>query len=272
MHAPVLRMNETHIELNGRAPGVGELASLALLNYGHFTSLRTEQGAVRGFNLHLQRLAKASFELFGTELDLARVRDLVRRAVGGASATVRITLFSLDFDRSRPELPQEVDILVSVHPLREPRGQPLRVRSLVHQRYLAHTKHVGTFELLHPLRNARLAGFDDVLFCTEAGDVCEGSTWNIGFWEGHRVVWPNAPALPGVTLHLLDKGLRNAGIETTSIAVNLRDLAEFRCAFAINTGSVGPLLASIDRHELDCDTVLLERLEVIYQQIPLEPI
>lgn len=265
-------MGDSRIELNGRTPTISELAALAQLNYGHFTSMQAEQGAVRGFGLHLQRLADASRELFGTELDLERMREWVHQAVGIANARVRITAFSLTFDRTRPELPQPVDILVSVQPVRERPLQPWRVQSMAHGRRLPGTKHMGTFELLHPLRMARLAGFDDVLFCTESGDVAEGSTWNIGFWDGHRITWPNAPALPGITRQLLDEGLQKAGIETRTCAVNLRDLAAYRSAFALNAMAIGPLLAQIDGQQLDCDTALLERLQGIYQQIPLEPI
>lgn len=265
-------MGDSRIELNGRTPTLFELAALAQLNYGHFTSFQAEHGAVRGFRLHLKRLVDASRELFGTELDRERVRELVRHALGTANARVRITVFSLAFDRARAELPQPLDILVSVQPVRERSMQPLRVQSIVHGRCLPTVKHVGTFELFHLLRMARLAGFDDVLFCTESGDVAEGSVWNVGFWDGHRITWPNAPALHGITRQLLDEGLQEAGIETRTCAVNLRDLAAYRSAFALNALAIGPLLARIDGRQLDCDSALLERLQGIYQQIPLEPI
>lgn len=67
-------------ELNGRPVGADELQALALTNYGHFTSMRVEDGRVRGLALHLERLARDCRAVFGAELDTGRVRELARRA------------------------------------------------------------------------------------------------------------------------------------------------------------------------------------------------
>ena len=79
-------MSESRIELNGREPGIGELASLAQLNYGHFTSFRMDDGKVRGLGLHLQRLVDATRTLFGTELDSDRVRHCTSSATSAIRA------------------------------------------------------------------------------------------------------------------------------------------------------------------------------------------
>ena len=42
-------------ELNGKPATLDDLQSLALTNYGHFTSMRLENGTVRGLSLHLDR-------------------------------------------------------------------------------------------------------------------------------------------------------------------------------------------------------------------------
>ena len=45
-------------ELNGAPITPEELQTLALINYGHFTSMRIEGGRVRGLSHHLERLAR----------------------------------------------------------------------------------------------------------------------------------------------------------------------------------------------------------------------
>jgi branched-subunit amino acid aminotransferase/4-amino-4-deoxychorismate lyase len=260
------------IELNGGKPDPAALAWLAQLNYGHFTTLQVQQRSARGFRLHLQRLASATRELFGSELDPERVRAHVRNMLTDQPATVRITVFSRLFDRKRPESPVEVDILVAVGAPATPSSAPVRLRSFTHDRVLARIKHVGTFDLWHRRREARLAGFDDALFCTREGEVSEGSTWNIGFWDGARVTWPSAPALAGVTRQLLSVGLAEAGIESASVPVRLDELDRFRSAFIVNTGSVGPRVACIDEHAFELDAELPQRLRSAYLSQPLEPI
>ena len=265
-------MSESRVELNGREPGIAELAALAQINYGHFTSMRVEQGGIRGFGLHLKRLQDATRELFGCELGDGRIRQCLRRVSAERAASVRVTVFSRYFDRKHPERVVDVDILVTWRSLASQAAGPIRVQSINQPRRHAHIKHVGTFELFHALRQARLAGFDDALFTTSAGEICEGSTWNIGFWDGQTVVWPNGPCLPGVTRQLLDAGLRRAGMQTRSESISLASLDRFQSAFALNSGAIGPMIGSIDRHAFDCNAALLEEFGSIYRQQPVESI
>ena len=265
-------MSAERIELNGGKPDPAALAWLAQVNYGHFTTLQVQQRGARGFRLHLQRLADATRELFGSELDLERVRAHVRNMLTDRPATVRITVFSCQLDRKRLESPVEVDILVATGAPATPASAPLRLRICVHERVLARVKHVGTFDLWYLRRQARLAGFDDALFCTREGEVSEGSTWNIGFWDGIGVTWPSAPALAGVTRQVLAAGLAEAGIESASAPVRLDELDRFRSAFIVNTGSVGPLVACIDERGFGLDAELPQRLRSAYLSQRLEPI
>lgn len=45
------------------------------------------------------------------------------------------------------------------------------------------------------------------LFVLHDGPVTEGGVANMGFFRGDRVVWPDAPMLHGITMHLLDERL-----------------------------------------------------------------
>ncbi|OUL07146.1 hypothetical protein B0X78_19745, partial [bacterium AM6] len=76
----------------------------ALTNYGHFTSLQARGNAVQGLDLHLQRLAKATQELFGSGLDIAQVQAWMAQALqqaGQVDASMRVTVFSRRFDFRR---------------------------------------------------------------------------------------------------------------------------------------------------------------------------
>ena len=264
---------QSRITLNGRVPELAELAFLAQVNYGHFTSMQVRDRGVRGFALHLQRLVEATRTLFGSELDVDRLRAQVRQILDAdEAASLRITVFSLALDRAQLERPVATDVLLATDAARNPRTSPLRVQSVPHERVLPQIKHAGTFGLFHHWRQARLAGYDDAVFTTAEGEISEGSIWNIGFWDGTRVIWPGAPALPGITLQLLDAGLRANGIETVVRPVHSDRLGEYRCAFTMNSGSVGPMIESIDGHRFAIDDGLMRLLAAAYESQPLEPI
>ena len=57
----------------GRAPSAEILAAPALVNYGHFSTMQGRAGAVRGFDLHLQRLDEGTRTLFGSAARISRV-------------------------------------------------------------------------------------------------------------------------------------------------------------------------------------------------------
>jgi branched-subunit amino acid aminotransferase/4-amino-4-deoxychorismate lyase len=263
-------MSIDRIELNGRVPDLAELGFLAQVNYGHFTTMQVRDRGARGFSLHLRRLQDATRELFGTELDADRVRDWVRQILDDDAATLRVTVFSLALDRRHLDRPVAVDVLISCGKPASPRTTPLRLKSIHFERTLPRIKHVGTFEQFHHWRQARLGGFDDVVFTTAAGEVSEGSIWNIGFWDGERVIWPQAPALRGITMQLLDQGLSAQGVGTVVRPVALGQLDTFRGAFIVNSGSIGPMIEYIDSQRFEIDVVLMQRLQSAYESRPVE--
>lgn len=260
------------IELNGEKPGEAALSFLAQVNYGHFTSMQVKDRCVRGFGRHLDRLVHATRELFGCELDVEQTRCWIRQILDENPASLRVTVFSAGLDRARLNQPMRPDVLVAASPPRIGRVDPLKLQSIVYERDMPLLKHVGTFSLFNHRRQAQRAGFDDVLFRTRTGEYSEGSTWNIGFWDGQRVVWPTAPALPGVTRALLDDGLRDAGIATESKPVMAGNLAVMRSAFVLNSGCVGPLVEHIDDCRLTVDPGLGGLLKAAYESRLWEPV
>lgn len=259
-------------EINGIAASADDLAFLAQVNYGHFTSMQLRERGVRGFALHLDRLERSTLELFGFALDRECVREWTRRMIGDDPASLRITVFSRALDRNHLERPMPPDVMIACGPARDSPLAPLRVRSITHERVLPHVKHVGTFGLLHFWRQARLAGWDDVLFTTARGSISEGSIWNIGFWDGSTVVWPDAPALPGITWQLLDAGLSMRGIRCERRPVNIGDMSSLRSAFVMNSGTVGRPIERIDDRAFVVDRDLATLLKASYEAHPLERI
>jgi len=249
-------------QLNGEPADAAALRALALVNYGHFTSMRVVDGAVRGLELHLSRLHAATTELFGVALDLERVRGWMRRAIAPADGALwlRVTVFSRAFRREHPAAPAEVDVLVTTSAAPATPAVPLRVRSVRYQREAPHIKHVGTFGLFHQRRLAQLAGYDDALFVDAAGAVSEGSVWNVGFFDGARVVWPDAPALQGVSMQLLQQGMQALGLPTAVERVELASLKRYRAAFFTNAACTAMPIATIDAQAYARDAALEERL------------
>ncbi|MBN8480518.1 MAG: aminotransferase class IV [Xanthomonadales bacterium] len=234
------------IEINGLPADAPALAFLAQVNYGHFTSMQVRDGRVQGIEWHLDRLERGTRRLFGIALDRDCVRAWMRQAVGGGSASLRVTVFSRHLDRARLERPVEIDVLVAAQPARAPERSPLRARSVVHERALPEVKHVGTFDLLHHWREARLAGFDDVVFTTRTGAIAEGSIWNIGFWDGEAVILPDAPSLHGVTSRLVEAGLATLGVPCRRREVRAGAYTGLVAAFAMNSGSAYRPIVAID--------------------------
>lgn len=267
-------MNGQRSELNGGAVGIDELRVLALINYGHFTSMQVRDGCVRGLDLHLQRLDRSTRELFGQTLDVDATRGYMRRMVCDVAGplSLRINVFSRGLDRDRLTAPAQPDVLVTAAAARTISTTALRVRSARYERESPHIKHVGTFGLFQQRRLAQAAGFDDALFVDATGAISEGSIWNVGFFDGERVIWPDAPALDGTSMQLLKAGLRERGVPTVTRRVELREIASFGSAFFTNSSCAVCPIARIDDITFAVDSSLLAMLEACTQQAPLQNI
>ncbi|MET8140931.1 aminotransferase class IV [Sphaerisporangium sp. NPDC005288] len=261
------------MELNGRPVTPGELGSLALYNYGHFTTMRVEDLRVRGLSLHLDRLLGDCRVVHGVELDLDRVRHLARRAASAAPSPVivRVTVFDPELDLAHPAAKARPEILVTTRPA-PPDRQPPSLGVAEYERDLPQVKHSGMFGPLLQRRFAQAGGHDDVLFTDARSRVSEGPTWNIGFVKDGGVVWPGADRLNGVTMRLLDQVLRRAGVPSATAEVDTGDLAAMDAAF-ITDAAAGPRpVRSIEGAELSLDHPLLTTLRREYAALPADPL
>nr|WTB34144.1 aminotransferase class IV [Streptomyces sp. NBC_00830] len=218
---------------------------MATWNYGHFTSMQLRDRAVRGLDLHMRRLEEGSTALFGDAVksDSGRIRELIRHALREeCAASVRVSVVP------RVGVPLSTDVMVSVSaPVADTPRPALRVRTATYERELPHLKHVATMGLTYQQLQARGEGFDDVLFVGRDGFLREGSVWNVAFWDGEQVLWPEAEMLPGITMQLLQTALTRIGVPWSSRQLTSDDLPGLRAAAATNSHCPSQPLASIDK-------------------------
>ncbi|GAA0420493.1 aminotransferase class IV family protein [Streptomyces luteireticuli] len=257
------------MELNGRPADPDALATLALTNYGHFTTMRVDDGRVRGLGLHMERLADNCRALFGAELDIDRVRAYVARAVPATagSLVVRVTVFDPSLDLGHPSAASTPHILVTTRPAGPATVPPFRVRTVPHVRDAPTVKNVGLFGLLNARREAQLAGFDDALFVGPDGGISEGGTWNVAFVDARgTVVWPEAEVLPGITMALVRRDDHVVARVTTD------DLPSMKAAFATNAAIGVRAIAAVDDVQLDAGHPVVKALQDAYLGLAGEPV
>ncbi|MGQ4620049.1 aminotransferase class IV, partial [Nocardia sp. R7R-8] len=241
------------------------------VNLGHFTSMRCENGAVRGLSLHLDRLTRDCRAVFDAELQPERVRELVRHALRETDepVTVRVTIYDPAIELGRPGAPAEPHVLVTMRPAPQAQPGPLRLQSAAYARDLPTVKHVGLFGAMTMRSGAQRAGFDDVLFTDPDGTISEIATSNIGFITEHgQLVWPQANMLVGITMRLINQS-RDNGI--VSKRITLSQLRRFSGAVATNAAvGVRPVSRIDDIEWPEHELVAILRKE--YESIPPQKI
>ncbi|TDD41318.1 branched-chain amino acid aminotransferase [Nonomuraea terrae] len=214
------------VQRNGRAASAEDLAPLAFAGYAHFTAMQVREGRVRGLDLHLERLRSASMELFGQALPDDRVRACLRAALqaGPADLSLTATVYSPAGEFTVAGDDVEPELLVRTGPAASgPRG-PLALAAVEHERVLPAVKHVGEVAKTYFLRQAAGQGFDDAAFLDRRGRLSEASIWNLAFWDGAAVVWPEAAMLGGTTMAIVRRQLDRLGAPQRVQEITLADL------------------------------------------------
>jgi branched-subunit amino acid aminotransferase/4-amino-4-deoxychorismate lyase len=251
-------------EVDGRAATAEQLRFPAF-TYGHFTAMQIRGRKVRGLALHLARLDASNREVFGVGLDADVVRAHIRHALGDdmGDASVRVYV-------GEPE-PDVVSVMVTVRGPIEMATAPVGLMSVAYLRSEAHIKHLGDHGQTYHRRRAELAGFDDALLTGPDGAIAECGIANIAFFDGTTVVWPDAPALQGITMQLLDPRLAGVGLPTLRAPVHMADVGSYRAAFVTNSRGIVPV-ARIDAVSLDVDANLMRTVAEVYGSVPWDTI
>jgi branched-subunit amino acid aminotransferase/4-amino-4-deoxychorismate lyase len=251
------------IEVDGRS--VTEPPLLGLAPYGHFTAMQVRGRRTRGLDLHLRRLDTAGRELFDAGIAGGEVLERIGHALGDvADASVRVYMLA----REPGEGPSTV---VTVRPPGGMPEAPLRLEAAPYQRTVPHVKHVGDFGQIYYRELAQRHGRDDALLTAPDGAISECGIANIAFVDEAGIVWPDAPALAGITMQLVEPRLVPAGLPSRRAPVHLADLPSLRGAFVTNARGIAPV-AQIDDVELTIDAELMKAVQAVYEAVPWDPI
>jgi branched-subunit amino acid aminotransferase/4-amino-4-deoxychorismate lyase len=254
------------LELNGTPVGNDTLTVATGLGYSHFTAMQVRDGRTRGLDLHLARLDAANRELFGRPIDTARVCGYIRHALGDHTrdASVRVYVF-------QPDPAADVSIVVTVRDPADPPDTAQRVRAVRYQRPVAHLKHSGGFAQEYWRRQVRAEGFDEALLTDADGVISEGAITNVACWNGSALVWPDAPALAGITMRVLQRALAERGIHPRHRTIRVSDLPSYAAVFLTNSHGI----AAVDRVDdvpLPVAPDILTMLTDTYDSVPWQPI
>lgn len=257
--------------LNGRPATAGDLAPLAFAGFAHFTAMQVRERSARGLDLHLERLRAASDELFGRHLPDERLRGLLSSAAADAPPDVSLSCFVTlpPGEVLGPRGNAELDVLIRVTDPVTPSPDPLTLDVVRHERHLPHLKHVGEVAKTQFFRQATARGFDDAAFTDGSGRLSEATIWNLAFWDGDSVIWPEADVLPGTTMQILARRLASRGIDQVTRAVRTRDLTDGLAAVVMNSWSPGIAIARIASQPLADGQAFVRLLREAYDSEPL---
>src|SRR5258708_27138738 len=252
------------VEVDGVSATAGQLRAVAFNKYGHFTAMQVRNRRVRGLELHLARLAAANRELFGAELDGVTVRDHIRHALGEDTrdASVRVYVH---------ELGDWPSVVVTVRPPGGMLASPWKLQMVAYQRAVPHIKHASDFGQSYYRRLAPRNGFDEALLTGPGCVISEGSITNIGFSDGTSIIWPDAPALAGITMQLLNRQLPGFGVTPRPAPVRTQDLNSLAAGLVMNARGLAPA-RTLDHRPAPVDAGLMKTLADAYESAGWDPL
>ncbi|WP_214408474.1 aminotransferase class IV family protein [Sphaerisporangium fuscum] len=256
---------------DGRRAAAEDLAPLAFAGYAHFTAMQVRGGRVRGLDLHLERLRFASMELFGRALPDDLVQSHLRAALeaGPADLSLVATVYSPAGEFTVAGDAVDPEVLVRTGPAASGPEGPLTLAAIEYERVLPAVKHVGEVAKTYYLRQAVARGFDDAAFVDRRGRLSEASIWNLAFWDGSAVVWPEAEMLGGITMSVIRRQLDRMGVPQRVQEVTLADLAGLAGAAVMNSWTPGVAVHRIGSVPLPEAPAFVELLHRAYQAEPL---
>lgn len=259
---------QTH--LDGHPVSLEDLKPLAFAGFAHFTAMQVRKGQVRGLDLHLARLQTASEGLFANSVPKERMRAYLRAAVDGGpdKQSAIVTLFSRSGEFTAAGFGKEPAVLVRTGPASDGPEGPLRLASVVHERALPSIKHVGESAKTYYLQQAAQQGFDDAIFMNRDRRLSEATIWNLAFWDGDAVVWPEAPMLLGTTMSILQRQLDRFGIRQRQQEITLDHLESFAGAVVMNSWTPGVAVTAIDSTGIPEASRFMELLHQAYHAEP----
>ncbi|AQU81522.1 MULTISPECIES: aminotransferase class IV family protein [unclassified Halomonas] len=256
--------------INGHPATLSELSPLAFAGFAHFTALQVRDSKIKGLDLHLDRLHKASLDFFGRAPTDEKLRFYIKTAIeeGGKDLSLTVTVFSPHGEFSANSIDVNPAVLVrTAAPSDGPKG-PLRLSAVNHQRPLATIKHVGEVGKTYYLHQAIRQGFDDAAFVDDHGRLSEATIWNLVFWDGDTVIWPQAKMLQGTMMSIVQRQLDRLGIAQRHEAITLERLRGLSGAAVMNSWTPGIPVTAIASNVIEEAKPFINLLHEAYQAEP----
>ncbi|MDX1202167.1 aminotransferase class IV [Sinorhizobium medicae] len=259
-------VNSFQIVLDGRKAAPEELNPLVFAGFAHFTAMQVRDGKVRGMDLHLARLRAASVDFFGAALPDESLRSFMRIAIedGSCEQSLTVTIFSRSGEFTSAGIGSEPAALVRTGPPSKGPIGPLRLAVVNFERPLPTVKHVGEAAKTYYLHQAVRQGFDDAAFVDRRGRLSEATIWNLVYWDGEAVVWPEAAVLAGVTMGVVSRQLKRLGIPQRREEITLENLKHLQGVAVMNSWTPGVPVTTIGQVVLPEAKPFIELLHKAY--------
>lgn len=256
--------------IDGHEALMSDLSSLAFSGFAHFTAMQVRDGAIRGLDLHLQRLRLASMEMYGQANSDDEVRAYFRSAIecGPVNLSLTATVFSRSGEFTAVGAFNDPGILIRTSPAAQGPTGPLRLDAVTHERPLPSIKHVGEATKTYYLRKAVEKGFDDAAFVDKRGHISEATIWNLAFWDGHTVVWPKAELLNGITMQIVKRQLEALGAPQREESLTLEAVQKLSGGVVMNSWTPGIPVSGIGETTLPVSDRFGDLLHQAYQMEP----
>jgi branched-subunit amino acid aminotransferase/4-amino-4-deoxychorismate lyase len=253
-----------------------EILSLALYGQACFTSFYACHGAVKGLELHFERLRQDSLALFGSspskENLLSNIRCYLKQQQG-AMIGIRVTIFPAGFSLAHPGSFSGFNILVTGRVMEDMDSLPIQLATVAAQRTIPSQKTVNMIANIKARAKAQNLGADDALML-EQNVITEGSTWNIFFGKGQTLITPSLESniLSGITRGLLIELANDRGISCQEAIVSVERLQDFEFAFITNALIGVRAVSTIDQHSFDTSHPLLIEMQRGFEDIVGQPL
>lgn len=261
-------------ELNGKQVTTADLQALMALQFGHFTAMQVRHKQVKGLERHLHRLEQSSKKLFGCHMPANRIMTCLRNILtDDEPCSIRINIFTRNF--YKPVIQEDdLQVLITRSAPAAAATAPIRVKTEHFERLLPDVKYAGIVSgILAYQRDAKNAGYDDVLYINAAQQIAEGSIWNIGFYNGKEIILPATAALPGIGIQLMGHALQSVGIAVNTRVVPLAEVPQLQGAFYTNSVTMGGIISGINQHFFATDNQeLTALLATAYNAVPWDDI
>ncbi|MCE7005452.1 aminotransferase class IV family protein [Kibdelosporangium philippinense] len=253
------------VQRNGHPATSDDLAPLAFAGYAHFSAMQVRGGQIRGLDLHLERLRDSSHVMYGKALPDEVVLANLRAAIDAADASLSAFVFQSVGEFTAVD--RELEMLVRTGPPSAGPKGPLALTTVEHERALPAVKHVGEVSKTLYMREAVKQGFDDAAFVDRHGRLSEATIWNLAFWDGSAVVWPEADILVGITMKIVRRQLERLGVPQRVQAVT--DVSTLDGAVVMNSWTPGVVVNRIGDVSLPVSDSFLRLLHQAYDNEPL---